>query len=223
MSRLTNKELQKYIDAGFSAAIKEIGSYFGMIQESIVPAGQLIQAAQITFGVDKVYKALSSKLGMPRAIVNNFVRAAAGTLDLRLALQNGRAYSRLAQYPLAVQKEALDKGVQMLVNVDKGSHLMVEVGNMSCNQVEQCLGREGVRDLGAQRAWIENNRRRRELAAIIRSSASAPQKQAKAKSPYSITKGVLRINVPNLEFTSIQLMELATKVAKSAAKTTAAK
>jgi len=218
MNRLTNKEVKKYIDAGFNAAIKEIGSYFGMIQESIIPAGQLIQAAQMKFGVDKVYKALSSELGMPRAIVNNFVRAAEGTLDLRLALQNGRVYSRLAQYPLAIQKEVLDKGVQMLVDVDKGSHLMVEVSNMSSNQVEQCLGREGVRDLGAQRAWIENNRRRRELFAIARSSASAPQKPAKAKKPYSISKGVLRINVPHLEFTSIELMELAMKVAKSDAK-----
>lgn len=86
-------------------------------------------------------------------------------LDPRLALDASITGSRLRALPYSEQQRALDEGVEVLL-VD-GETLKVKAENLTDTYVNQVVGRDGIRDLGAQRAYIESLKTAAESRAAI--------------------------------------------------------
>lgn len=79
-------------------------------------------------------------------------------IDYRLLWGGGRAGKYLKKLPLSEQRNALDNGIKMLVKIDNNwDEIKVKPEKMTIDQVKQAFDRKIIRDIPAQRAYIESN------------------------------------------------------------------
>lgn len=81
-------------------------------------------------------------------------------LDSRLLFGFHPGERYLRKLPYSQQRDALNHGVEVytLAADDTDDHLRIRVENLTPHQCKQVFGPSGIRDLPAQRAWIETQR-----------------------------------------------------------------
>jgi len=92
--------------------------------------------------------------GIPATAWAGFEAVGRGWVDKRLLWGGGAAQRALKYLPISMQRQALDGGVELLIG--SGESLIVNVDNLTADQCRQVFAKDRIRDLGAQRAWVES-------------------------------------------------------------------
>lgn len=124
-----------------------------------------------------------------------------GTMDERFILGQVPAdhVLRLEKLPIEDQRRALD-GKLPLLTAD-GSHLQMSLSAMTPDQVAQVIGRDRIRTLEEQRAWIEDRRSK-----AAEADARAKIGKADAADPFEVDPRRRKLIVRQpMEFTAQQL------------------
>lgn len=116
-------------------------------------------------------------------------------LDQRLLYGAHPAERNLRRLAYSEQKQALDHGVEVLVD---GSEMLIQVDRLTPFQTKMVFGPNGIRDLAAQKAWLEseNLEHRRPPA---------------ADTGYDIRKGELVIHSP-MRLGRTELLQILTRM-----------
>ncbi len=85
-----------------------------------------------------------------------FEQIGRGVLHPRLMVANNQGLARLRSLPYAEQVRCLNEPIAVLT--PSGDELMVRAENMSAAQIRQVFTKDGCRDLGAQKNWIESRK-----------------------------------------------------------------
>jgi len=134
---------------------------------------------------------------IPSQAWHHFERVGLGKWHPYLLLGGGVAQARVRRLPPLLQTQVIEQGVDLLSS--DGSALRVKLESLSLRQCAQVFGPDHVRDLGEQRAWLEQQK-------------GEPAKAVKADEPYRITnKGltVFRGSLEPIVFTWAQLSRIA--------------
>lgn len=83
-------------------------------------------------------------------------RVGRGQLDVRIVAGNASWGNKLEKLPLSDQKRALDDRLPLLL--ENGDVLHVSVSDIRQRQADQLFAFDHIRDLAAQRAFIENQK-----------------------------------------------------------------
>ena len=130
------------------------------------------------------------------AVLAKFEAIGRGTLNPRLLLGEGPGVRRLRGMPISVQNQFADNSVDLLVLTDGGSDtIKVAIKNLTRVQADQAFSRWGVRDLAAQRAWLEDQKTRASFSTL------------ESNRPYKITGNKIRI-CAGVEMTREQMYEI---------------
>lgn len=125
--------------------------------DQIVEAADLYVQALDQYGVDEVTGALyETAPNVERPFWVRLELIGRGQLDRRLLYGKSQVEGKLRKLPLSQQRQALDDGVEVLVG--EGDHLIVQVHDLTSEQVRQVFDRDHVRSLAAQRAWLESQK-----------------------------------------------------------------
>lgn len=135
-------------------------------------------------------------------ILSKFERIGRQQIVPALLVSNFPAVKYLARLPFSEQMRLMGDTIELMVLKDgKADTLKVEVRNLTASQCAQVFTSEGVRNLPAQRTWLE------EQAKVNALPANGTPK-------YRIIRGGKVVFAPNVEFT---VKELAGIVAAAAA------
>lgn len=98
--------------------------------------------------------------GVSENVLAQFERIGRGQLLPKLLVAEYPAARKLQTLALSEQRDALEHGVELLVLRDGGQTetLRVQADAMTPKQVKQVFARGSIRSLGAQRAWLEEQR-----------------------------------------------------------------
>lgn len=100
---------------------------------------------------------------LSRDTLRSLERIGRGTLLPQLLIRSGAGWQRLRMMPVSVQTRFVDSPAEVLITTDKGAEsLLISVNDMSADQARQVFAYDGtVRDLGAQRAWLADEAKKR--------------------------------------------------------------
>ena len=93
---------------------------------------------------------------IPKAAWSSFEKVGRGQMHEKLLLFGGRVHNLLRSLPLSEQADALENGIELLLHDGGVMRVMPEA--LTQSQVSQVFGDGGIRDLDAQRAWMESRR-----------------------------------------------------------------
>lgn len=96
-----------------------------------------------------------------------------GSLDGRLLTASSAGAAALRRLPAPLQTAALDNGVELLIN--NGDTLRVQIDNLTPEQARQVFAGDHIRDIPAQRAWVETH-----APSVARPTITAPAWSVKA-------------------------------------------
>lgn len=163
--------------------------------EKWIQAGQLIAKA---IDDDPEFKdGFHEQTGIALEVIESFERIGRNELYPHLLINDSPGVRRLRTMDIDMQKRFWSEPVPLLV-MDNGKveTLKMDVRSMSPLQARQAFSREGVRSVGAQRAWLEDYRLR----------SCAPK--AGSNLPYRIVKDELVVMEAPCKFTKKQLARL---------------
>jgi hypothetical protein len=104
---------------------------------------------------DTLTKVIQAAPTVPHGFLLNLLRVGEGSLHQGLLLNNTPAYRRLRMLPYTVQTQALSAGaVEVVLNAETGQALRIPLTELKPEQVNQVLGREGIRSADEQRAIL---------------------------------------------------------------------
>ena len=93
---------------------------------------------------------------VPASAWASFEKVGRGQMHEKLLLFGGRVHNLLRALPLSEQTDALENGILLLLHDGGSMRVMPEA--LTQSQVTQVFGDGGIRDLDAQRAWMESRR-----------------------------------------------------------------
>ena len=138
--------------------------------------------------------------GVPSRVWNNMLRVGRGWLHRDLLFSSSPAAGALSVCPIEVQRKYLKPGATFMVAVGGGDHLQISFDNLQPVQVRQIFEHGKVRDLAAQRAWLEAEKTKVDIArASARTLAAAGEKQVFVRQK--------KLWVGDMCFTRTQLLE----------------
>jgi hypothetical protein len=130
------------------------------------------------------------------AVIAKFEAIGRGTLNPQLLLSESPGVRKLRAMPISVQNHLEGGSVDLLVLREKGVDVMkVEIKNLTQSQAAQVFGRYNVRDLAAQRAWLEDKQTRSKFISVTSSL------------PYKLKGDVILFNA-NCQMTRTQLRDI---------------
>ena len=136
-------------------AAQAFAAAFSSAEESFTRAGRILADAVRAYGPEARAAFAAACPAITPGTWRRLEALGNGTLDPRLVAGVSAAGAILRRLPVAVQREALDRGVPLLLA--GGDSLLVAVDNLSPAQARQVFAGDHVRDLAAQRAWLEAN------------------------------------------------------------------
>lgn len=155
------ENLKRSIEAGIQAwedAGKEVVRLLDIDQMTLEEIAEKAQSDLITVNVLAQFERIGRGQVMPKLLVMDFP-----------------ASKHLQRMPLSEQQRLLDGTVDLLVIRDNGTDtLVVKARDLTKDQCKQVFSKDGVRSLGAQRAFIEDRRKK------IPCSAASPAWQIKS-------------------------------------------
>lgn len=162
MSKLSKVQQKALIKGGLDHVISEMKEALSLILDCAEYIGQLTSLSRKEW--PEAFETKMRDLGVMNVLLDACVRVANDEIDPRLVLmtENDKRYKYLVRLNKREQKKVLDKGVKVMVYGDRGDHtdLMVNINDITPEQAELCFTADGLRDLGAQRAYIESRRSR---------------------------------------------------------------
>lgn len=139
------------------------------------------------------------EMGLPSSFLNNSERVGRGELHPNLMLKSGHQFARLRFLPLSEQTKALDAPIEVLcINGDK---LKVAIDNLTKQQVDQVMSSSGIRDIPAQKAYIESQKQSLDINKKIN-----PDPVITTQKKYFITRG--KLHVGKVSFTKAELLNI---------------
>lgn len=151
-------------------AARAFAAAFSSAEESFTRAGRILADAVRTHGPEARAAFAAACPAITPGTWRRLEALGNGTLDPRLVAGVSAAGAILRRLPVAAQREALDRGVPLLLT--GGDSLTVAVDNLTPAQARQVFAGDHVRDLAAQRAWMEANPA--QVPAVSVPAASAP-------------------------------------------------
>ncbi len=136
-------------------AAAAFGEAFRSAEDAFVAAGRIYAEAIRQFG-QGAREAFAS--AAPKISASTWRRLEAignGALDSRLLTAGSAGAAALRRLPVQAQGPALDHGVEVLIG--SGDTLRIQIDNLTQQQVRQVFSGDHIRDIPAQRAWLETN------------------------------------------------------------------
>jgi len=96
-----------------------------------------------------------SRPDIPKSVWYALESVGRGMLDKRLLFGGGHAKNKLKRMPVSKQKQALDNGLEVLIN---GETLIVKPDQMTAPQVGQVFGLDKVRTIAEQKNYVQRKR-----------------------------------------------------------------
>jgi len=150
-----------------------ISGFRSLIMEGIdawVKAGEILVDLLDNHGV--TYDQITSKCdGITTDILARFEQIGRKQIYPQLLVNTSSGSRKLAAMPYSQQVRYSKEPVSVLVKNGKSSDtLLVKVENLTTEQVRQVFAKDGIRDLGAQRAWIEDREKAIREAEVVECS-----------------------------------------------------
>jgi hypothetical protein len=160
---------------------KKIGEFVAAMTDGInswVKAGEIVVEilAIDPDGVDKICEAIP---GLPKDVIYKFESLGRREIRPELLISDAPGVKMLAALPYSVQEKYISSPIPVLVASDGAvTTLNVSIQSLTPNQCKQVFAKHHVKDLGEQRAYIEDQRRREKA-----------QKEEIDVMPYTISGG----------------------------------
>jgi hypothetical protein len=135
--------------------VRGFAEAFTRAEDSFRAAGKIYADAIAQFGQEAREKFAAA---CPKIAPTTWRRLEAlgnGSLDGRLLTASSMGAAALRRLPAPMQTKALDNGVDVLVG--NGDTLRVQVDNLTPEQSRQVFASDHIRDIAAQRAWMETH------------------------------------------------------------------
>jgi len=139
------EQLQKYIQQGL---------------DSWVMAGEVIKNLIDQDGHSVMD--ISEATGIPHAVIGKLESLGRKLILPQLLIAAWPAASLIPQLSYSQQERAVHDGVDLLL--DNGDTLKVKAENLTYHQAKQVLGGGTIRSLPAQKAWMEEEKRKASIA-----------------------------------------------------------
>lgn len=136
-------------------AVRAFVEAFQIAREGFIEAGRIYASAIDQFGASARDQFAAGAPAVSGEMWRRLERLGRGEMDPRLLTQTTEGARALRRLPKNEQARALDTGVPLLLA--GGDHLLVQVDSLTKAQVGQVFAIDHIRDLGAQRAWIETH------------------------------------------------------------------
>jgi hypothetical protein len=146
-----------------------------------------------------------------RKIIRWMERIGSGEMDPRFLLNQvpDQHVLRLEKYGADEQKRALDEPLPVLTA--DGSELLVKLENLTPEQVAQVFARDHIRDIPAQKAWIESEKMRKQQANNGPTQAATVQQHVRLPHGVVIDRELKRV-IFEVPPNALSLKELTTMV-----------
>ena len=199
---------------------KTVDQYAMAIQDELQKAECSIKLASEIF-VDcidtdvKKSKKLKEMLGLSESTYISMEKIGRGQVDERLIFAGNNARRKLLSMPLSNQKQALDEGIEVLV--DNNDVLRVQVDNLNSNQLKQVFKGDHIRSIAEQKNYLCDRKKQLEYAAVIEKKRVEPpkrvieRKREPVKPDYEIKGGKLIVNREQV-FTRKQIFDIMAKL-----------
>ena len=133
--------------------------------EKWAKAGELI--VDLVDNHDQTLGQISESTQVPVDVLSRFEQLGRRQLMPYLLCSNFPAVNKIVKLPYSEQKRLERQPVELLVYGDHGADtLTVDVRNLTRNQVKQVFGKDGVRGLAAQRAYLEDEKSKTQINAV---------------------------------------------------------
>lgn len=136
-------------------AVRAFADAFNRAEDSFRAAGRLYAETIAAFGQAARERFAAA---CPKIAPTTWRRLEAlgnGSLDARLLTASSKGAAALRRLPAPIQTSALDEGVEVLIG--NGETLRIQVDNLTPEQTRQVFAGDHIRDVSAQRAWLESN------------------------------------------------------------------
>ena len=120
-----------------------------------IKAGEMINEIMST--QENGFDLIVEKTGFSPSLVHSLSKMGNKTLNPYLMLKTSSGYSKLEKCSYVDQVKYCNEPVDLLITTDDGfDTLKVSVNNLTNNQINQIYNGSEIRDLAAQRAYIES-------------------------------------------------------------------
>lgn len=133
------------------------------------------------------------ELGLPSGFLATAERIGRGQLHYKLMYKTGFQFARLRFLPFSEQERALDGG-PIEVLLPGGDKLKVSIDNMTREQAAQVFSPSGIRDIAAQRAFLESRKIHKTTTIEL------------PKNKYHVSRGTLVVG--DVVFTKAELVKI---------------
>jgi len=131
--------------------------------QSWVKAGELI--VQILDNCEASLHEISDQTCLSIGILSRFEQLGRKQIIPELLIAEYPASSKLIKLPYSEQSRLINGTVEVLTN--NGESLFIDSKNLTPSQCKQVFSGSTIRDLPAQRAWIESNKRKSSMNNIV--------------------------------------------------------
>lgn len=128
---------------------------FAKAEEGFVEAAKVYCEAIDKYGDDARKRFAAACPRISSSTWRCLERLGSGNLDARLLMTSSCGAAALRRIPGPMQTAAIDKGVEVLIA--NGETLIVQIDNLTPAQARQVFSNDHIRDIAAQRAWLETN------------------------------------------------------------------
>jgi hypothetical protein len=185
--------------------VRKFANAFNQAEDSFRAAGKIYAEAIMEFGQTARERLAAACPTIAPSTWRRLEALGNGSLDARLLTASSKGAASLRRLPAPIQTRALDEGVEVLIG--NGESLRVQVDNLTPDQTRQVFAGDHIRDVSAQRAWLESN-----APQIARPSATKPTPQ----NPVEIDRKHRRILVHGYPLTVADMAEYIRKLTNDA-------
>ena len=134
-------QLVKYIQSGLDSWVKAGEVIKNLIDHDGHSVAEISDATGIPIPVIGKLESLGRKLILPQLLIAAWPAA-----------------TLIPQLSYSQQEQAVEEGVELLL--DNGDTLKVKAENLTYNQAKQVIGGGSIRSLAAQKAWLEEEKKK---------------------------------------------------------------
>lgn len=149
--------------------VRGFAEAFTRAEDSFRTAGKIYADAVAQYGQEAREKFAAA---CPKIAPTTWRRLEAlgnGSLDGRLLTAASIGAAALRRLPSTAQSAALDNGVEVLIG--NGETLRIQVDNLTPEQSRQVFASDHIRDIPAQRAWLETHAPQTARPALVEAPA----------------------------------------------------
>ena len=157
----------------YNKLIKDIADLIAEGIQAWTIAGEHL--VEILDNSNKTIFEVANSLDMDPNILARFEQLGRRQLVPQLLMDNYPASKHIQKLTFSMQEELVGGSVEVLA-ADNNDKLLIATKNLTPQQCKQVFTKNGVRDLAAQRAFIESNRRQKKDVVVV------------SENPYRINK-----------------------------------